>query len=229
MTRTSKLNRVRDDFIYEVGSATGLAEEVGLFRDPQDQSVRKALSHGRIGQISELSFLKIMLSLEVLLERSLVLYLMDEKTDSGYQPCFRIGKARNETVAYQLLSGRLNFNVENDYIDNLKYPHQIKQAADFFFTNHSYRQLSDKTKSILINHAWHIRNHIAHNSKSSKKKFDTVAKDLIKINSSCKVSELLLSPVKQHFTRTQIQKQWTHLESYSLLFIDLAHKIIPGK
>ena len=83
MTRTSKLDRVRDDFIYEVGSATGLAEEVGLFRDPQDQSVRKELSHGRIGQISELSFLKIMLSLEVLLERSLVLYLMDEKTNSG--------------------------------------------------------------------------------------------------------------------------------------------------
>ena len=62
-----------------------------------------------------------MLSLEVLLERSLVLYLMDEKTNSGYKPDLRIGKAHNETVAYQLLSGRLDFNVENDYLDNLKY------------------------------------------------------------------------------------------------------------
>lgn len=229
MTRTGKLDRVRDDFIKEAESATGLAEELGLLPESRDQSVQKNLSKERIGQVSELSFLKIMLSFEVFQENTLVLYLMGEKANCGYQPDLRIGKASDERVAYQLLSGRLDFNIENDHLRYLNDPNRIVQVANFFFKNHSYNRLNNKTKSTLVDHARHIRNYIAHNSKSSKKKFDRVAKDLMKSNHGCKASELLLSPVKRYFERDQIQEKWTHLESYSLLFTDLAREIVPDQ
>ena len=76
MGHPAKIATARGEFISEIIAAMDLAGDVYDMLAQTDPSMKKPISKLRMEQIYELAFLKLILSWEAFLERTLVLYLM---------------------------------------------------------------------------------------------------------------------------------------------------------
>ena len=112
MVRANKLDLARDAFVNDRASSVALVEDMKAILSNRGASVLQLKDQARIEQITEVAFLKLVISWEALVERKLVLYLMGEEAGNGHRPDIRVGKVGDEERAYKLLSGDLDFNIE---------------------------------------------------------------------------------------------------------------------
>lgn len=233
--RHTKVDVVRDDFLVEISACVSLALDIMKALNGAEKSVTKSLPL-LLERIHELAFLRLILSWEVFLERTLVLYMMGEKSGSGYRPDAKVKNIKDEAIAYILLSGRMKFDVETHHLTNLSTPGEIKKVANTLFNDHCYDfsdQDSAKERQNLdfFEHARHIRNRIAHRSRSSEAKFKSTAKHFLGKNHNCSAGGLLIEGVKEEmqFGDYFIDKNFSYFTAYCVFFSHLADKIVPRK
>ena len=233
MKRPTKIDTVRDKFLVEISACVSFALDIMKALNGADKSILKSLPL-RLEQIHEFAFLRLMLSWEVFLERTLVLYMMGEKSGSGYRPDVKVKNIKDETIAYILLSGRMKFDIETHHLPYLSAPGEIKQVASTLFDNHCYDfsdQNPDKEKQNLdlFEHARHIRNHIAHRSRSSEAKFKSTAEHFVGKSHNCSAGRLLIERVNEEmqFGDYFVDRNFSYFTAYCVFFSHLANKVAP--
>ena len=112
MARANKFDSARNQFQKDKASSMELVNDMRDILAREDSSSLKSKNRARIEQIAEVAFLKLMISWEVFIERTLVLYLMGEEAGNGHRPDLLIGSVSDKEKAYRLLSGRFDFNTE---------------------------------------------------------------------------------------------------------------------
>lgn len=236
MKRPTKIDAVRDEFIDEITCAVDLVADVVSALRKVSESDLIMSPQLRMEQIHEFAFLKLIASWEVFLERTLVLYLMGKKTGSGYQPIVKVKNIKDEEIAYALLSGKMPYDVEKHYLRNLSNPVEIKNIANRLFDTHCYDfenpNSRRKNRNVdLFGYVRHIRNHIAHSSRSSEAKFKSTVNYFVGKKHNFSAGKFLMHPVKRkmQFGNYFVSKELSYFGAYCLFFSSLAARIAPYK
>lgn len=236
MKRPTKIDVARYEFIGEIRAAAEFATEIMRMLNQAGQFASKSQKKLRTEQVHEFAFLKLMLSWEMFLERTLVLYMMGEKSGGGYQPDVKVENIRDERIAYILLSGRMRFDIEKHHLQYLSTPSEIRNVADTLFDSHCYDFVSQNSGSInqnfdLFEHARHIRNHIAHRSRSSEAKFKSTVDYLLGKNHNLTAGGLLIESMKKEmqFGDYYIGEELTYFGAYCVFFGHLAAVVAPNE
>jgi hypothetical protein len=227
--RPAKVTHVYDAFIAKIDAATSLVSAVQALPTKVRPSNNPGLHPKYVGQVVELAFMGVVASWEEFIERSLVRFLAGARTNGGYTPTLKAGKANTIQHAYELLSLDPNYNPANSYL-KVSDPRWVRRVADFYFSAHTYSHLQNA--SDLIRHANSIRNRVAHDSTKCKADFKQTALYFLEpANGQLKqgygAAALLLAPVQRHFGQQAIQQNKTHFNAYCDFFRGLARKIVP--
>jgi hypothetical protein len=126
-------------------------------------NIRPVISQDKIYLIYELSFLRIFLAWEAFCEKTFLLYMLGEQTDTGYSP-YRYVAPTDNTHAYNLVK------TKKDFFDFSNHTGVIERAELFFQNGEPYRNIL-RTKNSELSDIKTIRNAIAHISKDSQDKF----------------------------------------------------------
>ena len=235
MKHGTRIYQARRKFMDDINSSVEFALDMMKALNDAEKSIRGSLPL-RIEQVHEFAFLRLILSWEVFLERTLVLYVMGERSSSGYRPNVKIKNIKDENIAYILLSGRMKFDVETHHLPYLSIPSEIKSVANTLFENHCYdfsNQNPDKERQNidLFEHARHIRNHIAHRSKSSEAKFQSTVEHFLGKSYNCSAGGLLTEQVekKMQFGDYFVDLNFSYFTAYCVFFSHLADKVAPLK
>lgn len=176
---SSKLNRIKGELIQNMDKSLGLIKQIN--------TLSKNFLPETIYSIYELSLLKIYLSWESFIGRSFILYMMGEKTDSGYAPR-RYIFPKDEKHAYDLIKGERRFP---DWL-NVEF---IREKSDLFFENGEPFKPALYMK-INIKEALHImrilRNAIVHASRESQEKYEELLRNEMGYVSNVTPGEFLL-------------------------------------
>ena len=227
--RPAKVNHVHDAFVAEIDAATSLVSAIQALPIKVRPSNNPGIHPKYVGQVVELAFMGVVASWEEFIERSLVRFLTGARTNGGYNPTLKAGKADTIQHAYELLSLDPNYNPANSYL-KVSDPRWVRRVADFYFSAHTYSHLQNA--SDLIKHASSIRNRVAHDSTKCKGDFKATALHFLQpANGQLKqgygAAALLLAPVQRHFGQQAIQQNKTHFNAYCDFFRDLARQIVP--
>lgn len=228
--RPAKVDHVRDAFLAEIDAATSLVAAMKALPVKVRPSNNPGVHPKYVGQVVELAFMGLVASWEEFVERTLVRYLTGAKTNSGYKPTLKAGKADTIQHAYELLSLDPNYKPEKSYL-KVSDPKWVRKVADFYFSAHSYSVLLNSADK--IKHANAIRNRIAHDSTKCKADFKVTAIHFLQpANGQLKqgygAAALLQASVQQHFGQAAVQQNKTHFDAYCDFFKDLAAKIVPS-
>ncbi len=227
--RPAKVDHVREAFLREVDQAISLVDAIGAIPAKVRPSNNVGLHPKHAGQVAGLAFMGLVASWEEFLERTLVRYLTGAKTDSGYSPTLRAGRAPTIENAYKLLSLDPEYKPEKSFL-KVTDTRWVRMVADFYFSRHPYGVLQNQTG--LLKHASKIRNRIAHGSTKCKTEFkDTAIYFLRPPNNRLKQgfgpAALLQSPVQRHFGQQAVNAQTSHLAAYADFFRSMARSIVP--
>ena len=235
MRRVTNVDAALDDFLNDIIAILDLVEDIDVMLSHADAPISGSKSDLRREQIHEFAYLKLILSWEVFLEHTLVLYMMGKKSSSGYQPNPKVKNIKNKEIAYILLSGKRKYNIGKDYLPYLSDPEQIEQIAGALFHSHCYdfslsNQISDKKSQNpdLFGHARYIRNHIAHRSRSSEANFKSTVGYFLRKKHDCTVGGLLMEGVREEmeFGDFFVDKDFSYLGAYCAYFSVLAENIV---
>lgn len=116
--------------------------------------------------IVELAFLRIFIAWENFLEGSFIRYLMGAKSPSGYKPKAFVNPYNMEHALNFISQGKdyVKWNSASDVIDR----------SDVFFKNGEPFKNTLEASTTDLNEMNTIRNRIAHKSKSSQEKFNSL-------------------------------------------------------
>ena len=229
MARATKIDFARDEFRREIASSTRLVEDMRDLLDRQDLPFTASEGQEYIEKIVEVAFLKLVIGWEAFLERTIVLYLIGKKAGNGHCPVRLVGNIKDEERAYKLLSGNLDFKIESRYLEYLLDAEKVIKVVDFFFKNHTYNSIEDD--AAFIRHIQNIRNHIAHNSQSSRSNFEKATRHFMNSTKSYNgtVGGFLLSPARKKSNIKFNSKGWMYFDAFSAFFVSLAVEIAPEK
>ena len=227
--RPAKVDHVRDAFLSEIAAATSLVSAMQALPTKVRPSNNPGIHPKYVGQVVELAFLGVVASWEEFIERSLVRFLTGARTNSGYRPTLKAGKADTIQHAYELLSLDPDYKPDRSYL-KVSDPKWVRKVADFYFSVHSFSALQNA--SDLVKHANAIRNRVAHDSTKCKADFKATAIHFLQpANGQLKqgygAAALLQAPVQRHFGQQAIQQNKTHFIAYCDFFRDMASKIVP--
>ncbi len=158
---SSKLNEAKDEFKQHIKRSSKLI-----------QSVNKARPHflqDQIYLIYELSFLRIFLAGEEFIESTFILYMLQEKTDSGYGPKTYVRPVDRRHAYKFAREGR-------DYTDWTSPDTVIRKAVLLFEDGKPFK---DAFTPIIqdIQDMKTIRNAVVHMSTKSREKFETLVRN----------------------------------------------------
>lgn len=227
--RPAKVDHVREAFTRELDSAAALVGAIKALPVKVRPSNNPGLHPKHSGQVIELAFMAVVASWEEFLERSLVRYLTGAKTDRGYEPNLKVGRADTIQHAYELLSRDPNYDPEKSYL-KVSDPRWVRTVSDFFFSSHPYNCLLNSTA--LIGHANSIRNRVAHDSTKCKAEFKATAIYFLQpqgdqLKQGYGPASLLQEPVVRHFGQNAIAQQQSHFDAYIDLYRQMASAIVP--
>lgn len=227
MARATEIDLVLKEFRREGASSARLVKDMRKVLDQEASPFPAPESKDYIEKIAEVAFLKLLISWEAFLERTLVLYLIGKKAGNGHCPERLVGNIKDEEMAYKLLSGNPDFKIESRYLEYLLDPEKVMKVVDFFFGSHRYNSIKDD--AVFIKHIRSVRNHIAHNSQSSQSNFETATRYFMNTRNSYDgtVGGFLLSPVRKKSSMEISGKSWTHFDAFSTFFVSLAVEIAP--
>ena len=229
MARANEIDLAREEFRREIASSTRLVKDMRKVLDQEASPIPAPESKDYIEKIAEVAFLKLVISWEVFLERTLVLYLIGKKAGNGYCPVRLVGNIQDEARAYKLLSGNLDFKIESRYLEYLLDAEKVMKVVDFFFKNHTYNSIEDD--AAFIRHIQNIRNHIAHNSQSSRSNFEKATRFFMNTRNSYDgtVGGFLLSPAGKNSGMKIDSDDSTYFDGLSVSFVTLVVEIAPEK
>lgn len=103
--------------------------------------------------------------------------------------------------AYQILSGNSKFDPQKGYL-KVGDPKWVTNSADFFFSQHGYGDVKEKTE--ILGHASSIRNRVAHSSEKCRYEFKVMAFYFLaspsqKLEKGYGPGNLLMENVARHF------------------------------
>lgn len=227
--RPAKVDHVREDFISAVDQSMALVRAIKGLPVKVRPSNAVGLHPKYADQVVSLAFMGIVASWEEFLERTTVRYLTGSKTDTGYKPTLKHGKADTIEHAYELLSLDPDYKPDKSYL-KMTDTRWLRRVADFYFSSHPYGVLQNSTD--LLKNASSIRNRVAHESTKSKADFKATAVWFLQpANDTLKQGygpgALLQAPVQRHFGQQAVQQNLSHLEAYAAFYIDLAKQIVP--
>ena len=229
MARATEIDLAREEFRREIASSTRLVKDMRKVLDQEASPFPAPESKDYIEKIAEVAFLKLVISWEAFLERTLVLYLIGKKAGNGHCPVRLVGNIQDKERAYKLLSGNFDFNIENNYLHFLLSPGKIMNVVNFFFGDHNYNVI--EKRSAFIKHVRNIRNHIAHNSQSSRSNFEEATCHFMNTRDSYDgtVGGFLLSSVRQNSGMDVSGEDSVYFDGLSAFFVSLAFEIAPEK
>ena len=229
MKRPSNFVETLNEFIGEIKAILDLVEDFSNMLEQSNTLIETSRSKLRMEQIHEFAFLRLILSWEEFLERTLVLYMMGKKSAGGYQLDVKVKNIEDEEIAYILLSGKRNFDINRDYLPYLSDPRDVKKIANALFHSHCY-DFSD-LDSALFDYARYIRNGIAHRSPSSKENFRMAVEHFVGKKHDCAPGELLLEKSEEDimFGNYLLEGGYTYFGYYCLYFAYLAREIVYYK
>jgi len=227
--RPAKVDHVRDDFISSVDQSIALVKAIKALPVKVRPSNAVGLHPKYADQVVSLAFMGIIASWEEFIERTAVRYLTGSKTDSGYKPTLKHGKADTIEHAYELLSLDPDYKADKSYL-KVTDTRWLRRVADFYFSAHPYGMLPNSVD--LMKNASSIRNRVAHESTKCKADFKATAIWFLQpANNTLKQGygpgALLQAPVQRHFGQQAVQQNLTHLEAYVEFYKGLARKIVP--
>lgn len=227
--RPAKVDHVRIAFISKIDAAISLVAAMQALPVKTRSSNNLGIHPKYVGQVVELAFMGIVASWDEFIERSLVRFLTGAKTNNGYRPTHKAGKANTIQHAYELLSLDPDYKPEKSYL-KVSDPKWVCKVADSYFAKHSYSALQNK--SDLIKHANAIRNRVAHDSTKCKADFKATAIYFLQPNNGqlkqgYGAAALLQAHVQRHFGPPAVQQNKTHFDAYCDFFRKLAEKIVP--
>jgi len=160
----SELNRIKNELIQNMNESLDLIKRIN--------KISNMLSPDEIYSICELSFLKIYLSWESFIGRVFILYMIGDKTDSGYAPK-RYATPRDEKHAYDIIKSGRPFP---NWLD-IGF---IKEKSELFFENgepfKTTLYLKTNIRGALQNMRI-LRNIIVHASKEAEGKYKNMLRD----------------------------------------------------
>ncbi len=175
----SKINQAKEEFIQNMNKSLELIKQIN--------KINQNLSVEVIYSIYELSFLKIYLSWESFISRVFILFMVGEKTDSGYAPK-RYVIPKDEDHAYKIIKGSLRFV---DWL-NLEF---IRQQSELFFENgepFKSSLYSNATVREVLQNMKMLRNRIVHTSQEAKEKYKSLLRNEFGFASNITPGEFLL-------------------------------------
>ncbi len=159
----SPLNEANSDLKMEIDKSFELIQTVNQLPH---------LHIDKVHLIYELSFLKIFLAWEFYLEKSFILYMLGEKTDSGYKPRTYV-MPKDEKHAYEIIKGGRSFP---DWL-NLEF---IREKSELFFEDGSpFKDILYNNQTIKggLQMMKITRNRIVHISQKTKEEFSNLLRN----------------------------------------------------
>jgi len=157
----SELNRIKNELIQNMNKSLDLIKRIN--------KISRMLSSNEIHSIYELSFLKIYLSWESFISRVFILYMIGEKTDSGYVPkCYVTPEDENH--AYNIIKSGRPFP---DWL-NLEF---VREKSELFFENGEPFKTTLYLKANIrgaLRNMRILRNAIVHTSNEAKEKYENM-------------------------------------------------------
>jgi len=154
----SELNKIKNELIQNMNKSLELINRIN--------KISHMLLPDEIYSIYELSFLKIYLSWESFIGRVFILYMIGEKTDSGYAPK-RYVTPRDEKHAYDIIKSGRSFP---DWL-NIEF---IREKSELFFENGEPFKTALYSKTNIrggLQNMRVLRNIIVHASKEAEEKY----------------------------------------------------------
>lgn len=227
--RPPEVDHVKASLLTELRAAEELVSKINSFKGGINPNGTPGLHPKYVRQVVELAFMGAVSSWEEFLERALVRYVAGAKTNTGYSPTPKFGRANSIEHAYQVLSANPKFDKNKEYL-KVSDPKWVTNTADFLFSKHGFGDV--KVKSQLLGHANSIRNRVAHSSYKCRTDFKTTALDFLqpsngKLTKGYGPGDLLMGKVVRHFGQPVVQAQKNHFEAYMDLFRQLADKVVP--
>ena len=164
MIMSSEPNRIKDEFIQNMNKSLDLIKRIN--------KIDSMLSSDEIYSIYELSFLKIYLSWESFIGRIFILYMIGEKTDSGYAPK-RYVTPRDEKHAYDIIKSGRPFP---NWLD-IEF---IREKSELFFENGEPFKTALYSKTNIrggLQNMRVLRNIIVHASEEAEEKYKNMLRN----------------------------------------------------
>lgn len=237
MKRSTEIIETRGKFHEEISNSLELAMDIVNMMTAN----YKAGNYTRppwpiLEQIYEFSFLRIILSWEAFLERTLVLYMMGEQASIGHKPVAKVKNIEDENIAYALLSGKMPYDADRDFLPYLLAPKRLKKVANKLFHNHRYDLVGNssdegKQNHDMLEHARRIRNHIAHRSTKSEAEFELTMEYFLDKRYNFSAGKFLGMKLKEEmrFGDKSVGKDRIYLTAYCDFFGHLADIVAPLK
>ena len=198
------------------------SNKVGVFQQPAKHVYRTV----------ELAFMGVCAAWEDFLEDTMVRYLADAKTDSGYRPRLRVGSCQSIPHAYQVLSGKPGYDPEEHYLTWTN-PSSVVRLAEVFFIGGEPFKTPLTREVTRLKHAVKVRNRVAHASEKCKVDFREAANCIMQrqvntpLGSGYRVGELLSGNACAYFGSHIPALNFTVFEAYMRAYTQLAGEVVP--
>lgn len=226
MPRKPALKSVRAEFEAALDGAERLVSAVYPYCEKTDDSFSTAPLHFRQARrVVALSFLWTVAAWEEFVGGSFVRYVAGAKSPSGWGPQLSLGPARSFRHAYELISGKPEFDHANQFLTWTR--EDIRKRAHLFLSRGDcFTMICSKYKRVLDD-ASIIRNRVAHSSHTSNEKFKEVARRLRgrPLHQSYSVGDLLLEPPPRSYS--EIAAGDCIFETYIAFYRSLCEQIVP--
>jgi hypothetical protein len=227
--RPPKVDHIREDFLEQIDAARRLVDAVVPLERINGAG---GLHPKHVYRSVELAFMGVCASWEDFLEATMVRYLANAQTDSGRRPTLRLGSSQDIAHSYQLLSGKPDYDPEDDYMAWTNPIAVTKLAKVFFTAGHPYAVPLTAANDPL-KQAVRIRNRIAHGSELCKAQYHKAANTIRRLpedeplGQGHRAGALLRETAGPFFGAAIPAANITVFEAYMLLFERLARSIVP--
>ncbi len=229
--RNPKVDHIRESFLYQVEAARRLESAVRPLTAIHPGAGR-SLHPKHVYRIVELAFMGVCAAWEDFLEATMVRYLANAVTDSGFRPRLRVGPCQDITHAFEVLSGKPGYDPEEQFLSWTN-PSNVVRRAEVFFVGGAPFRIPLIRETARLQHAVKARNRVAHASEKCKSDFRQAANSIMLrppntlLGSGYRVGELLNSNAGAYFGAHVPALNITVFESYMRVYSNLAEEIVP--
>jgi len=169
---------------------------------------------------------------EDFLEATMVRYLANAETDSGYKPPLRVGPCASIPHAFEVLSGKPGYNPEEHYMAWTN-PTAVVRLAEVFFVGGAPFKNPLTREAGRLKHAVKVRNRVAHGSEKCKLDFRGSANSILQrpvttsLGQGYRAGELLCDTAGAFFGAHIPALNLPVFESYMRIYAQLAEEIVP--
>jgi hypothetical protein len=229
--RPPKVDHIREDFLYQIEAARRLEAAVRPLAAIHPGAVR-SLHPKHVYRTVELAFMGVCAAWEDFLEATIVRYLANAETDSGYRPRLRVGPCQDIPHAFQVLSGKPEYDPEEHYLPWTS-PTGVVRLAEVFFASGAPFKTPLTRETARLKHAVKVRNRVAHASEKCKADFREAANSIMQrpintpLGKGYRVGELLSGNASAYFGAHIPALHISVFEAYMRAYTQLAEEIVP--